>query len=146
MDAWASYDTDGGQERGFIKEFVDQLEELGITLRLTAGQAHWQQGAVERQGEWYRSIWDKTVAHSTEEGGDRLCTGFGGCGEEQPTTGARLLSGPVALWIRAKDWRCYVGREREALIAGHASFTRRGLVEETNHPTVGQRGLLEVTG
>ena len=52
------------QERGFIKEFVDSLEELGITIRFTAGQAHWQQGAVERQGEWYRSIWDKTVAHS----------------------------------------------------------------------------------
>ena len=53
------------QERGFIKEFVDGLEELGMTLRFTAGQAHWQQGAVERQGQWYRTIWDKTVEHCT---------------------------------------------------------------------------------
>ena len=51
------------QERGFIKEFVDGLEELGMIIRFTAGPAHWQQGAVERQGQWYRTIWDKTVEH-----------------------------------------------------------------------------------
>ena len=25
--------------------------------------ARWQQGAIERQGQWFRSIWDKTLAH-----------------------------------------------------------------------------------
>lgn len=51
------------QERGFLKEFVDGLEKTGTTVRFIAGQAHWQQGAIERQGQWFRSIWDKTLAH-----------------------------------------------------------------------------------
>ena len=52
------------QERGFIKDFVDGVEMAGSTVRFIAGQAHWQQGAIERQGEWYRAMWDRTVAHS----------------------------------------------------------------------------------
>ena len=52
------------QERGFLKEFTDGLDMLGCRSRVIAGQAHWQQGAVERQGQWYRYIWDKTVAHT----------------------------------------------------------------------------------
>ncbi len=52
------------QERGFIKDFVDGLEMVGIQVRFIAGQAHWQQGIVERQGQWYRAIWDRTIAHS----------------------------------------------------------------------------------
>ena len=51
------------QERGFLKEFTDGLDMLGCQSRVIAGQAHWQQGAVERQGQWYRAIWDKTIAH-----------------------------------------------------------------------------------
>ena len=52
------------QERGFVKEFVDGMEKFGTKVRFTAGQAHWQQGAVERQGQWFRAIWDKTIAHT----------------------------------------------------------------------------------
>ena len=52
------------QERGFIKDFADGVEMAGSTVRFDAGQAHWQQGAIEGQGEWYRAKWDKTVAHS----------------------------------------------------------------------------------
>ena len=52
------------QERGFIKDFADGVEMAGSTVRFVAGQAHWQQGTIERQGEWYRAMWDKAVAHS----------------------------------------------------------------------------------
>lgn len=52
------------QERGFMKEFVDGMEMIGCKLKYIAGQAHWQAGAVERQNQWYRYIWDKVVAHT----------------------------------------------------------------------------------
>ena len=52
------------QERGFLKEFVDGMEKFGTRVRFIAGQAHWQQGMVERQGQWFRAIWDKTIAHT----------------------------------------------------------------------------------
>lgn len=49
------------QERGFLKEFTDGLDMVGCRVRYIAGQAHWQQGAIERQGQWYRAIWDRVV-------------------------------------------------------------------------------------
>lgn len=52
------------QERGFIKEFTDGIEMGGTHVKYIAGQAHWQAGAVERQGEWFRAMWDRTVTHS----------------------------------------------------------------------------------
>ena len=52
------------QERGFMKEFADYLEMGGTQVRYTAGQAHWQHGAIERQNFWYRTIWDKVVMHT----------------------------------------------------------------------------------
>jgi len=52
------------QERGFIKEFTDGMEMGGTHVKYIAGQAHWQAGAVERQGEWFRAMWDRTVTHS----------------------------------------------------------------------------------
>eukprot|EP00435_Cladocopium_sp_Y103_P070748 s785_g36.t1 len=68
VDAWVNWAgpplrVTVDQERGFLKEFTDGLDMLGIQARVIAGQAHWQQGAVERQGQWYRAIWDKTIAH-----------------------------------------------------------------------------------
>lgn len=69
VDAWVAWAGPPeiitvDQERGFLKEFVDGMEKLGTRVRFTAGQAHWQQGAVERQGQWFRAIWDKTIAHT----------------------------------------------------------------------------------
>jgi hypothetical protein len=55
------------QERGFMKEFADYLEMGGTQVRYTAGQAHWQHGVIERQNFWYRTIWDKVVAHTQPE-------------------------------------------------------------------------------
>ena len=55
------------QERGFMKEFADYLEMGGTQVRHTAGQAHWQHGVIERQNFWYRTIWDKVVAHTQPE-------------------------------------------------------------------------------
>ena len=51
-------------ERGFQKEFTDGVEMGGTHVRYIAGQAHWQAGAIERQGEWLRAMWDRTVKHS----------------------------------------------------------------------------------
>ena len=51
-------------ERGFLKEFTDGVEMGGTHVKYIAGQAHWQAGAIERQGEWFRAMWDRTVKHS----------------------------------------------------------------------------------
>ena len=51
-------------ERGFLKEFTDGVEMGGTHVKYIAGQAHWQAGATERQGEWFRAMWDRTVKHS----------------------------------------------------------------------------------
>ena len=68
VDAWATWAgppvrVTCDQERGFLKDFVTSLEMIGTQVRFTAGQAHWQHGAVERQNFWFRNIWDKVVAH-----------------------------------------------------------------------------------
>ena len=46
-----------------MKNFTDELEKRGIQVRYCAGQAHWQNAAVERQNGWFRVIWDKVVDH-----------------------------------------------------------------------------------
>ena len=58
------------QERGFMHHFTERLEEIGSTLAYTAGQAHWKQGAVERQGKWFRHIWEKVIQHRVVEAQD----------------------------------------------------------------------------
>ncbi len=51
------------QERGLTKDFTDEMESKGACLHYIAGQAHWQSGIVERQGQWLRNIWEKTMDH-----------------------------------------------------------------------------------
>ena len=49
------------QERGFQKDFVDEMENRGIQVKYIAGQAHWQLGQLERQQGWMRTVWEKVV-------------------------------------------------------------------------------------
>ena len=51
------------QERGLMKDFTEELEHRHVKVDYIAGQAQWQNGAVERQNGWFRTIWDKTVDH-----------------------------------------------------------------------------------
>ncbi|CAJ1436718.1 unnamed protein product [Effrenium voratum] len=51
------------QERGFQKNFVDEMENRGIHVKYIAGQAHWQLGQLERQQGWLRTMWEKVVEH-----------------------------------------------------------------------------------
>ena len=53
------------QQRGFTNEFAGCLEKIGTVVRYTGGQAHCQQGHIERQGQWFRPVWDKVVEHKT---------------------------------------------------------------------------------
>ncbi|CAL1132729.1 unnamed protein product [Cladocopium goreaui] len=51
MDHWVQWagpplQVTCDEERGLMKEFTDGLDMLGIRSRYTAGQAHWQNGAV----------------------------------------------------------------------------------------------------
>ena len=48
-------------QRGFMKTITDEMEKSGIHTYYIAGQAHWQNGVVERQNGWFRSIWEKVV-------------------------------------------------------------------------------------
>ena len=50
------------QERGMMKHFTEEMEKRGIQVHYIAAQAHWQNGAVERQNRWFRDIWEKVVA------------------------------------------------------------------------------------
>ena len=66
LEAWASWAGKPNrlvvdQERGFMKVFTDEMEKNGINSHYIAGQAHWQNGMVERQNGWFRSIWEKVV-------------------------------------------------------------------------------------
>ena len=66
VDAWPNWAGKPNrlvvdQERGFMKVFTDEMERHGIHAHYIAGQAHWQNGAVERQNGWFRSIWEKVV-------------------------------------------------------------------------------------
>ena len=66
LDAWASWAGKPNrlivdQESGFMKTFTDEMEKNGIHTYYIAGQAHWQNGVVERQNGWFRSIWEKVV-------------------------------------------------------------------------------------
>ena len=75
LSAWVSWagppqNVTVDQERGFMHNFTDKLEGIGCTLAYTAGQAHWKQGAVERQGQWYRHIWEKVCQHKMMEADD----------------------------------------------------------------------------
>ena len=72
LTAWVSWagppqNVTVDQERGFMHNFTERLEEIGCTLAYTAGQAHWKQGAVERQGQWFRHIWEKVCQHKVME-------------------------------------------------------------------------------
>ena len=68
LDGWASWAglperVVADQERGLMKDFTEELEHRHVKVDYIAGQAHWQNGAVERQNGWFRTIWDKTVDH-----------------------------------------------------------------------------------
>ena len=44
------------------------MEKHGIRVHYTAGQAHWQNGHIERQNEWFRQIFDRVKEHlSTQD-------------------------------------------------------------------------------
>ena len=53
------------QERGMMKDFTDEMGKHGIQVHYIAAQAHWQNGAVERQNRWFRDIWEKVVDHQS---------------------------------------------------------------------------------
>ena len=68
LEAWVSWAGSPmsvlvDQERGMLKSFPDQMEKHGIKIRYTAGQAHWQNGHVERQNQWFRAIFEKVLEH-----------------------------------------------------------------------------------
>ncbi|CAK9102559.1 unnamed protein product [Durusdinium trenchii] len=68
--AWAGapQSTLVDQERGLMKDFPEELEKHGIRVNYTAGQAHWQNGHIERQNEWFRQIFDRVKDHlSTQD-------------------------------------------------------------------------------
>ena len=70
LDSWAAWAGKPNrlvvdQERGFMKNFTDEMERQGIHAYYIAGQAHWQNGMVERQNGWFRSIWEKVVDEKT---------------------------------------------------------------------------------
>ena len=58
------------QERGMLGSFPDAMEKHGIKIRYTAGQAHWQNGHVERQNKWYRAIFEKVLEHDVVADGE----------------------------------------------------------------------------
>ncbi|CAE7621529.1 GIP [Symbiodinium sp. CCMP2592] len=56
-------------ESGLQASFARYSEFYGVKIRSAAGQAHWQQGAVERHNRLWKEIWDRTVDdHSVTEG------------------------------------------------------------------------------
>ncbi|CAK9111736.1 Copia protein [Durusdinium trenchii] len=63
--AWAGapQSTLVDQESGLTKDFPEELEKHGIRVNYTAGQAHWQNGHIERQNEWFRQIFDRVKDH-----------------------------------------------------------------------------------
>ena len=57
-------DLESGLQAGFAR----YSEFYGIKIRSAAGQAHWQQGAVERHNRLWKEIWDRVVDdHSVTE-------------------------------------------------------------------------------
>lgn len=65
--AWAGapQNTLVDQESGPTKDFPEELEKHGIKVHYTAGQAHWQNGHIERQNEWFRQIFDRVKEHTS---------------------------------------------------------------------------------
>ena len=65
--AWAGAPTTvlADQEAGLAKDFPAELEKHGINVQYTAGQAHWQNGHVERQNEWFRQMFDRVKEHTS---------------------------------------------------------------------------------
>lgn len=56
------------QERGLMKDFPAELEKHGINIQYTAGQAHWQNGHVGQQNEWFRQMFDRVKKHISMKG------------------------------------------------------------------------------
>ena len=57
-------DLETGLQAGLAK----YCEFAGVKLRASAGQAHWQQGTVERHGQWHQDILQKIIdEHSVGE-------------------------------------------------------------------------------
>ena len=65
--AWAGTPTTvlADQEAGLTRDFPAELEKHGINVQYTAGQAHWQNGHVERQNEWFRQMFDRVKEHTS---------------------------------------------------------------------------------
>jgi hypothetical protein len=64
-------------ETGFVsKEFVQALGEAGIQLAPIAGQAHWQNGKIERHGAILKEMMKKTI-QQTEASGEEELTWLG---------------------------------------------------------------------
>ncbi|CAE7707470.1 GIP [Symbiodinium sp. CCMP2592] len=66
VDVWANTfgapgciaaDLETGLQAGLAK----YCEFAGVKLRAAAGQAHWQQGTVERHGQWHQDILQKII-------------------------------------------------------------------------------------
>ena len=68
--AWAGTPTTVlvDQERGLMKDFPAELEKHGINIQYTAGQAHWQNGHVGQQNEWFRQMFDRVKKHISMKG------------------------------------------------------------------------------
>ncbi|CAE7318597.1 RE2, partial [Symbiodinium sp. CCMP2456] len=57
-------DLESGLQAGFAR----YSEFYGVKIRSAAGQAHWQQGSVERHNRLWKEIWDRVVDdHSVTE-------------------------------------------------------------------------------
>ena len=55
-------------ETGLQADLAKYCEFAGVKLRASAGQAHWQQGTVERHGQWHQDILQKIIdEHSVGE-------------------------------------------------------------------------------
>ncbi|CAE7307731.1 GIP [Symbiodinium sp. CCMP2592] len=50
-----SLDLDGGVQKGICR----LCDWHNITVKNVAAQAHWQAGITERQGAWWKNIWDR---------------------------------------------------------------------------------------
>ena len=48
-------------DSAFKDKFLEMADRRGIAVRCAAGQGHWQNGVCERQGQAWKSIWDKVV-------------------------------------------------------------------------------------
>ena len=48
-------------DSAFKDKFLALMDEKSVTVRCSAGQAHWQNGVAERHGSTWKSIWNKLV-------------------------------------------------------------------------------------